>query len=158
AVWPVTVSEATPLDAVAVPSPVTEPAPAVWANVTTVELSLVTTLLLASSTAAVSVLVEPDATLLVFEVKTSLLAAPTVTEKVELSVAVPSPCSVHGALPDPAVWPVTVSEATPEEAVAVPSPVTEPAPAVCEKTTAVELSLVRTLLLASSTAAVKVLV
>ena len=78
-VWPVTVSEAMPPEAVAVPRPVTEPAPAVCEKTTTVELSEVTTLLFASSTAAVSVLVEPDATLLVFDVKTSFVAAPGVT-------------------------------------------------------------------------------
>src|SRR5207248_4010173 len=79
AVCPVTVSEATPDDAVAVPSPVTEPAPALCAKVTTVELSDVTTLLFASSTAAVSVFVAPDAALAVFEVNTNFVAAPCAT-------------------------------------------------------------------------------
>src|SRR5207248_5931730 len=82
----VTVSEATPEDAVALPSPVTEPAPAVCEKTTTVELSLVTTLLLASSTAAVNVLVEPEATLAVPEVKASLVAVPGVTVNVDVSV------------------------------------------------------------------------
>ncbi len=153
-----TVSEATPLEAVAFPSPVTEPAPAVCEKTTTVELSLVTTLLLASSTAAVKVLVEPEATLLVFEVNTSFVAVPGVTEKVEVSVVRPPPCLAAWIVTEPAVWPVTVSEATPLDAVAVLSPVTAPAPAVCAKTTTVELSVVTTLLLASSTAAVRVLV
>src|SRR5205823_8171379 len=81
-------------EAVAVPSPVTEPAPAVWAKVTTVELSLVTTLLLASSTAAVSVLVAAEATLAVREVATSVAGVPAVTEKADVSAGRPPPCSV----------------------------------------------------------------
>jgi len=135
---------------------VTEPAPAVCEKTTTVELFEVTMLSFASSTLAVSVFVEPDATLAVFEVKTSLVAAPTVIEKVEVSLVRPLFEAV--IVTEPAVWPVTVSDATPEEAVALPSPVTEPAPAVWAKVTTVELSLVTMLLLASSIAAVKVLV
>ncbi len=46
---------ATPLEAVALPSPVTVPAPPVFAKVTTVELSLVSVLPLASLRVAVSV-------------------------------------------------------------------------------------------------------
>jgi len=156
AVCPVTVSEATPDDAVAVPSPVTEPAPALCAKVTTVELSDVTTLLFASSTAAVSVFVAPEAALELLEVKTSFVAAPVVTENVELSEVRPLLEAV--IVTEPAVCPVTVSEATPDDAVAVPSPVTEPAPALCAKVTTVELSDVTTLLFASSTAAVSVFV
>src|SRR3989442_10843619 len=102
AVWPVTVSEATPEEAVAVPKPVTEPAPAVCANVTTVALSVVITLLLASSTAAVKVFVAPETTLLVFEVKTSFVAAPAATAKTEASLLGPA---LGAALVDAAaVW------------------------------------------------------
>ncbi len=46
---------ATPLDAVALPRPVTVPAPPVFANATTVELSLVTVFPFASLIVAVSV-------------------------------------------------------------------------------------------------------
>ena len=50
---------ATPFDAVALPSPVTVPAPPVFAKATTVELSLVTVLPFASSIVAVSVCAFP---------------------------------------------------------------------------------------------------
>src|SRR5207302_1833934 len=123
-----------------------------------VELSEVTTLLLASSTAAVSVLVDPEATLDVPEVKASFVAVPGVTVNVDVSVVRPPPCFAACTVTEPAVCPVTVSEATPAEAVASAGPLAEPAPAACEKTTTVELSQVTTLLLASSTAAVSVLV
>src|SRR2546426_724572 len=113
-------------------------------------------LLLASSTAGVEDLGAGEGRTVGGLVKTSLLAAPTVTEKVELSPLRPVLETV--IVTEPALWPVTVSEATPLEAVAVPSPVSEPAPAVCAKVTTVELSVVIRLSLASSTAAVKVLV
>ena len=58
-IWPaslfVTILVATPLDAVALPSPATVPAPPVFAKATTVELSLVTVLPCASWIAALSV-------------------------------------------------------------------------------------------------------
>ncbi len=57
---------------------------------------------------------------------------------------------------EPAVWPVTALEAIPLAAVAAPSPVTVPVPAVFAKVTEVVLSPVRTLLAASRTSAVKV--
>ena len=101
--WPVAVKDAEPEEAVASPSPASEPAPAVCANDTTVELSAVTTLLFASSTAAVSVFVEPDATLVVFDVKTSFVAVPGVTEIVELSVVRPPPCFAAWIVTEPAV-------------------------------------------------------
>src|SRR2546426_11369040 len=66
----------------------------------------------------------PEATPVVELVKTSLLAAPTVTEKVELSPLRPVLEAV--IVSEPAVWAVTVSEATPEEAVAGPKPGTAP--------------------------------
>ena len=56
-----TVLVATPLDAVAVPSPVTLPAPPVWAKLTTVVVSEVTVLPAASSIVAVSVWLRPEA-------------------------------------------------------------------------------------------------
>ena len=99
----VAVKDAEPEEAVASPSPASEPAPAVCANDTTVELSAVTTLLFASSTAAVSVFVEPDATLVVFDVKTSFVAVPGVTENVELSVVRPPPCFAAWIVTEPAV-------------------------------------------------------
>ena len=56
----VTVRVATPLDAVAVPSPVTLPVPPVWAKVTRVELSFVTVFPAASCTVAVKVWSSPE--------------------------------------------------------------------------------------------------
>jgi len=70
-----TVIDATPEEAVAVPSPVTEPAPAVCEKTTTVELSELTRLLPTSRISAVSVLFAAELTALVLEVKTSLVAA-----------------------------------------------------------------------------------
>ena len=89
AVWPVTVREATPELAVAVPRPVTVPVPAVLAKVTTVVLSPVSRLPFASRISAVSDLVEPDATLVALLVKVRWSAAPTVTEKLEVSLVRP---------------------------------------------------------------------
>src|SRR4029079_18968580 len=96
--------EAMPLEAVAVPRPVTVPAPAVLANVTTVALSPVSRLPFASRIsagrvlvapaghvggAAGSGLVAPEATLAVPLVNVRWSAAPTVTEKLELSLVMP---------------------------------------------------------------------
>ena len=83
---------------------------------------------------------------------------PTVTENVLVGVVSPPPCFAAWVVTEPATFPVTVSDATPEAAVLVPSPVTDPAPAVCEKTTTVALSVTRVLPPASSTAAVSVFV
>ncbi len=47
-------------------------------------------MLFASSTAAVSVFVAPEATLLVLEVKAILVAVPAVTEKVEVPLVKPA--------------------------------------------------------------------
>jgi hypothetical protein len=79
----VTVSVATPAVAVSLLRPVTVPAPFVWAKVTTVELSPVSRLLLASRISAVRSLVEPETTLAVLLVKVRWSAGPTMTEKVE---------------------------------------------------------------------------
>jgi hypothetical protein len=152
AVAPVTVFDAMPALAVAVPSPVTEPVPEVCPKVTTVELSEVSRLLFASRTSTVNDFVAPDATELVEDVKTSLLAAPGVTLNELVSDVSPDADAV--IVTDPAAAPVTVFDATPAEAVAVPAPVTEPAPAVCPKVTTVELSEVSRLLFASRTSTV----
>src|SRR5207248_2470421 len=128
AVPPVTPSDAMPAAAVALPSPVTDPEPDVFANVTEVELSDVTTLSAASCTSAVRVRDEPDARLAVDEVTTSFVALPGVTVK----VVVPDvrPVALAVTVIEPATAPVTLFEATPLDAVAVPSPVTVPEPAV----------------------------
>jgi hypothetical protein len=68
AVAPVTTFCATPPLAVAVPSAVTVPAPLVFAKVTTVALSELIRLSLASRISTVSVFVAPAATLAVLEV------------------------------------------------------------------------------------------
>ena len=72
-----------------------------------------------------SAVIEPG---LAETVDVAVEAEPPVTEKVELSFVIPVFDAV--TVTDPAVWPVTVSEATPLDAVAVPRPLTEPAPAV----------------------------
>src|SRR3989442_1328535 len=124
AVWAVTVSEATPEEAVAGTGrasgrergEIAEGAVAVKKKESTVVLLVVIALLWAAEAAGVKVWVAPEATPVVELVKTSLLAAPTVTEKVELSPLRPVLETV--IVSEPAVWAVTVSEATPEEAVA----------------------------------------
>ncbi len=153
AVWPVTESEATPLAAVAAPRPLTVPPPPVFANATEVELSVVTTLPAASRSSAVSVRAEPDARLVVELVTTTSAGAPRTTVNVLESEARPAAEAV--IVIDPAAWPVTLFEATPDEAVAAPSPVTMPLPAVLAKLTEVALSPVRTLPDASRTSAVR---
>ena len=70
-----TVFVATPLEAVAVPRPVTVPAPPVFANATTVELSLVTVFPCASWIVAVSVWALP-ATVEPLSVSAILVAGP----------------------------------------------------------------------------------
>src|SRR4051794_22151579 len=68
----------------------------------------------------------------------SLEAAPGVTLNVELAEV--SPLALAVIVTDPAVAPVTVFCAIPPVAVAVPSPVTAPLPAVFANVTTVELS------------------
>ena len=138
AVWPAIESEATPFEAVAAPSPVTVPAPPVFANVTEVELSVVTTLPAASRTSAVSDRAAPDARFAVELVTTTATGPPRTTVKVLESEARPPAEAVM--VIDPATWPVTLFDATPELAVVAPSPVTVPLPAVLAKVTEVELS------------------
>ncbi len=151
---PVTAFDATPEAAVAAPRPVTVPTPAVFANVTEVELSLVRTLFAASRTSAVSVRAEPEARLAVELVKVRWSAAPGSIVKVVVPEV--SPPAEAVTVIEPASTAVTGSEATPDEAVAAPRPVTVPAPAVFANVTTVELSIVRRLSLASLTSAVSV--
>jgi hypothetical protein len=153
---PVTTFCAIPPLAVALPSPVTVPAPLVFAKVTTVELSELIRLSLASRIATVSVFVAPAATLAVVDVKTSLAAVPGVTVKVEASEVRPLALAV--TVTEPAVAPVTTFCAIPPLAVAVSSPVTVPAPLVFANVTTVELSELTRLSLASRIATVSVLV
>ncbi len=80
-VWPAIESEATPFEAVAAPSPVTVPAPPVFANVTEVELSVVTTLPAASRTSAISDRAAPDARFAVELVTTTATGPPRTTVK-----------------------------------------------------------------------------
>jgi hypothetical protein len=112
--------------------------------------------LFASRTSTVSVFVAPDATEAVDDVKTSLLAAPGVT--VNTLVAEVRPIAEAVIVTEPPATPVTVFCAMPPLAVAVPSPLTEPLPDVCAKSTAVELSVVTRLSLASRTSTVSVFV
>ena len=152
--WPVTGFEATPLTAVAAARPVTVPVPAVFANATEVELSPVTRLSAASRISAVSVRAAPETRFEVALVTATWSAGPgTIVKLVALAV---SPVAVAWIVTPPTVWPVTVFEATPLEAVAAPSPVTVPEPLVWAKETEVELSAVTRLPAASRTSAVSV--
>src|SRR4051794_41893523 len=65
---------------------------------------------------------------------------PTVTENVLVGVVSPPPCFAAWVVTEPATFPVTVSDATPEAAGLVPRPVTEPAPPGCAKTATVALA------------------
>ena len=149
----VTSRVATPLAAVAVPRPDTLPGPLVSPNVTTVELSPVTEFPAASRTVAVSVLSAPE-TLEPERVSSICAAAPCRT----VYVAVPPvrPVDVAERSTPPVSAFVTVLVAIPAAAVAVPSPVTLPAPPVCANVTTVELSAVTVLPAASSIVAVSV--
>ena len=129
--------------------PVIVPGPLVFVNVTAVVFSLVRRLPPASRISTVSVRVFPEARSPVELVNARWSAAPAITVKVvesdvsELAVAV--------IVIEPASPLVTVCEATPPDAVAVPSPVTVPAPPVFANVTAVVLSPVSRLPAASST-------
>ena len=118
---------ATPLAAVAVPVPVTVPAPEALAKVTTVVLSEVTVLPAASWIVAVSTRVAPEVRLVVAPVSAIWAAAPWTTVKAP-SVPVVSPAAVASIVTEPTSAPVIVLVATPLAAVAVPVPVTVPAP------------------------------
>ena len=124
---PVIVFVATPLEAVALPVPVTVPAPDAFANVTTVELSAVTVLPAASWIVAVRTRVAPEVRLAVEPVRAMSAAAPWTTVKAP-RVPVVSPAAVASIVTEPTRAPVIVLVATPAAAVAVPVPVTVPAP------------------------------
>src|SRR6266540_351376 len=150
---PVTVFVATPLEAVAEPSPVTVPAPLVFANVTEVELSPVSRLPPASRTSTVRSRVAPEVRSEVGLVNVRWSAGPTTTVNVVESPV--RPPAVAPIVIEPASAPVTVFVAMPAEAVAEPSPVTVPMPAVLAKVTLVVLSPVRRLPAASRTSTVR---
>ena len=76
---PVIVLVATPPAAVALPAPLTVPAPEACANATTVELSEVTVLPAASLIVAVRILVAPDARSAVEPLSSIWVAAPGTT-------------------------------------------------------------------------------
>src|SRR5712692_966447 len=151
---PVTLLETTPPEAVAVPRPVTVPAPLVFANVTTVPLSLATRLPPASRISTVSVRVFPEARSVVELMKARWSAAPATTVNVVESEV--SELAVAVIVIEPASPLVTVCDATPPDAVAVPSPVMVPAPPVFANVTAVVLSPATRLPPASRTSAVTV--
>ena len=151
---PVTVFVATPLAAVAVPVPVTVPAPDCLPNVITVELSAVTTFPAASRIVAVRTRVAPEARFAVEPVSAMSAAAPWTTVK-EASVPVVSPIAVASIVTEPTSAPVMVFVATPLAAVAVPVPVTVPAPDCLPKVTTVVLSAVTVLPAASWIVAVR---
>ena len=136
---PVTVLVATPLAAVAVPVPVTVPAPDCLEKVTTVVLSPVTVLPAASWIVAVRTRVAPEVRLVVAPLSAIWVAAPWTTVK-EPRVPVVSPVAAACMTTGPTSAPVIVLVATPFVAVAVPVPVTVPAPEALVKLTTVVLS------------------
>ena len=109
---PVIVLVATPSAAVALPVPLTVPAPEACANAITVELSEVTVLPAASSIVAVRTRVAPEARSAVEPVSTMSAAAPWTTSK-EARVPVVSPAAVASIVTGPARTPVIVFVATP---------------------------------------------
>ena len=124
---PVIVFVATPLEAVALPVPVTVPAPEALAKATTVELSEVTVLPAASWIVAVSTRVAPEVRFVVEPVRAIWVAAPWTTVKAP-RVPVVSPAAVASIVTEPTRAPVIVLVATPAAAVSLPVPVTVPAP------------------------------
>ena len=119
---------ATPAEAVALPVPLTVPAPLCCANATTVVLSEVTVLPAASSIVAVSTRVAPEVRSAVEPLSAIWVAAPWTTLN-EPSVPVVSPAAVASIVTEPARTPVIVLVATPLDAVALPAPLMVPAPA-----------------------------
>ena len=146
--WAVMVLVATPLTAVALPVPVIVPAPEAFAKATTVELSEVTVLSAASWIVAVSTRFVPEGKSLSDALSTIFAAAPCVTVKAP-RVPVARPLAAACIVTEPTSAPVIVLVATPFEAVAVPVPVTVPAPKALLKVTTVELSDVTVLPAAS---------
>ena len=126
--------EATPAIVEADPSPLTAPAPLNLANVT-VRTGEATLLSCASRTSTVSVRLEPRASEVVGLVNTSFVAVPGVI--VKAVVPERSPVELAWIVIEPAFIPVTVLETMPadEIAVAPPTKVTVPRPAVLAKVT-----------------------
>ena len=153
---PVIVFVATPAEAVALPAPVTVPAPDAFAKATTVELSEVTVFPAASWIVAVSTRVAPDVRFAVEPVSAIWVAAPGTTLKAP-SVPVVRPAAAASIVTVPASAPVIVLVATPAEAVALPVPLTVPAPADCANAITVVLSEVTVLPAASWIVAVRFL-
>ena len=151
--WPVTVLLATPLEAVAVPVPLTVPAPEAWLKLTTVVLSEVTVLPAASCTVAVSS-ARARGQVGGRARECDLAAAPWMTVKAP-RVPVVSPEAVASVVTVPISWPVTVLVATPAAAVSRPVPLIVPVPEAWVKVTEVELSAVTVLPAASCTVAVR---
>ena len=145
---------ATPAEAVALPVPLTVPAPDALAKATTVELSEVTVLPAASWIVAVSRRVAPEVRFAVEPVSAIWVAAPGTTVKAP-RVPVVSPAAVASIVTVPARAPVIVLVATPAAAVALPVPDTVPAPDAFAKEMTVVLSEVTVLPAASSIVAVR---
>ena len=145
---PVIAFVATPATAVSLPVPVTVPAPEALAKETTVVLSEVTVFPAASLIVAVRTRLPPEVRLAVEPVRTMSAAAPWTTVKAP-SVPVVRPPDVASIVTEPTSAPVTVLVATPLEAVALPVPVTVPAPEALAKATTVVLSEVTVLPAAS---------
>ena len=151
---PVIVLVATPAVAVALPVPVTVPAPEALANVMTVVLSPVTVLPAASWIVAVSKRVAPETRLVVAPVSAIWVAAPWTTVKAP-RVPFVRPAAVASIVTEPTRAPVIVLVATPAAAVALPVPVTVPAPDALVKAMTVVLSAVTVLPAASWMVAVR---
>ena len=111
-------------------------------------LSAVTVLPAASWIVAVRTRVAPEVRFAVEPLSVIWVAAPWTTLN-EPSVPVVSPAAVASIVTGPARTPVIVLVATPLDAVALPVPLTVPAPAACAKATTVELSEVTVLPAAS---------
>ena len=107
----------------------------------------------ASRSVAVSTRVVPEARFAVEPVRTMSAAAPWTTVNAP-SVPVVSPPAVASIVTDPTSAPVIVFVATPPDAVAVPVPVTVPAPDCFAKLITVELSETTVFPFASRTVAV----
>ena len=144
---------ATPLTAVALPVPVTVPAPDAWRRSTTVVLSLVTVLPAASWIVAVRTRVAPEARLVVAPVSSIWAAAPWTTVKAP-SVPVVRPAAVASMSTAPTRRAGDGLDRDAAAAVAVPVPLTVPAPEALAKLTTVVLSEVTVLPAASCIVAV----
>ena len=102
----------------------------------------------ASWTVAVRTRVAPEVRFEVAPVSAIWAAAPWTTVKAP-RVPVVSPAEVASIVTEPTSWPVIVLVATPLAAVALPLPLTVPAPEALAKATTVELSDVTVLPAAS---------